>query len=476
VSGDGSPGRPRETLAGPASFETDSWAFPPDERHPLVTALLSADGIDYPAVFPGIHADDEMFRELLRLRHGARDPALVDYFRTGRLASRALEQILRLWKECTPTPGRPFRVLDFACGWGRVTRFLAPQLAGAELWVSDVSAPAVEHLRRHLGVRGFPSALRPEDLLVPDQTRPGFDVLCVASLFSHLPRAQWGAWLRRLWALVAPRGLLVFSVHGEPALPPGVELPAEGWLFVEWSEIGWLPQDAYGSTFVSEPFVREALLGAAPEAGPVARLPRSLWHLQDLYLVPRGVDADWSALAFDPGIEGHVLAVRQRAEGALEVAGWAVDRGEPGSPLRIRASLDGVTVLETIADQASPEVAARHGEALSHVGWCLRIDSAPPTAAFLVEAVAASGGTEVLHLSSVEAAVAAGRAQRLDQEVSRLEDELERARQELRTADGHLTANAGQLRALEARLAEVEASRFWKLRNLWHAMKRGPGR
>ncbi|MGO9954693.1 MAG: hypothetical protein ACLP50_01710 [Solirubrobacteraceae bacterium] len=42
-----------------------------------------------------------------------------------------------------------------------------------------------------------------------------FDLVFVASPFTYLPDRAFGAWLSKLWELVAPGGVLAFSVHDE---------------------------------------------------------------------------------------------------------------------------------------------------------------------------------------------------------------------------------------------------------------------
>ena len=78
-----------------------------------------------------------------------------------------------------------------------------------------------------------------------------FDVIFVASLFSHLPERRFVPWLRWLYRRLAPGGVLVVSTHGPESLLPGRALPAGGFHFETLSESRRLTGDEYGSTWVS---------------------------------------------------------------------------------------------------------------------------------------------------------------------------------------------------------------------------------
>jgi SAM-dependent methyltransferase len=172
------------------------------------------------------------------------------------------------------------RLLDFASGFGRLTRFLVQEMPPAAIVVSDIQAEAVESQRRTFGVDGFESVFDPAQLRCSD----AFDVIFVASLFTHLPQARFHAWLTRLIELLTPTGMLVFSVHDEALLLPHRPMPASGIDFnPSVSEIGTLDGSEYGSTHVSAQFVGRALEAAARGRGSHHRIPQGLWH-HDLYV------------------------------------------------------------------------------------------------------------------------------------------------------------------------------------------------
>lgn len=413
------------------------------ERHPLVTELLETLCPGEPPVATDVAAGDEMFRYLLALRHGHRDRALVDYFRTGHAAASVLGPLVR------SVVGEG-SILDFAAGWGRVTRFLVQRLPEARWWVSDVSPGSVEFQREALGVRGFPSAGRPEDLAAPGR----FDAILVSSLFTHLPRSTFGRWLARLWSLVDDGGALIFSTHDVSTLPEGEEPEADGFRFLERSEIDTLSKQEYGESWVSEDFVAQRLAELDPPVGSWRRLPRGLWHFQDLYVAVRG--RELPSLDFDPGPRGQLEAATLEGGERLWLEGW-VDEGA----LDVRLNGRPAATLGAV-DRPGPER-----------GWMAKVE--PPEGDFLrptdllrVGVVTPSGRRRVLHLSTIEDLLAELRERDL-------RAELDFAYRELHKADAYLQGNVETLAALEARIAAMEASRFWKLRNAWFRLKRGLG-
>jgi SAM-dependent methyltransferase len=106
------------------------------------------------------------------------------------------------------------RVLDFGCGWGRITRFLERDVVepGALCGVDPVQGILDEAVRN--GVR---ADLR-RCAFVPEQLpfEQPFELAYAFSVFTHLSEAAHMASLRALHAVIAPGGLLVATIR-----PPG---------------------------------------------------------------------------------------------------------------------------------------------------------------------------------------------------------------------------------------------------------------
>lgn len=210
------------------------------------------------------------------------------YFHGGEWNAAEMEKVVREHGFPLADAGS---VLEFACGWGRVTRHLVHLMDRSRLTVSDVDPAAVRFVCRKLGVRGFPSAIDPLDLRHENR----YDLILIVSLFSHLPLADWGPWLDRLARLLEPGGGLAFSTLGMHAF--AVNVPdgergafaevAEGFFYRPANETrGRLGTDHYGLSYVAEGPVRDLVEQHFP-GSVVAACPRALNGFQDVYVLER---------------------------------------------------------------------------------------------------------------------------------------------------------------------------------------------
>jgi SAM-dependent methyltransferase len=433
-----------------------SLAYSSEERSPLVHALLAELRLAPGAVDLSIDARDEMLGFLLQAWEGDRDRALFQYFRSGASIADSLGQALR-WR--FGDPGRVSRLLDFASGYGRVTRFLVREIPPERVWVSDVYAGGVQFQAERFGVHGIVSAVRPEDFRIEGR----FDAILVTSLFTHLPAERFIAWLRVLTGLLSPRGVLAFSTHSPAVLPQGVTMPASGIVFEERSESGSLDTSDYGSTWVTEAFVREAL---AQAAGPASlhRIDRGLCNFQDLYLAVPEPDADFSGLRFHHEPHLYVEHCSLKEEGrSLSLDGWAASLS--GAPREVQAVLDGELMVSAPVIGPRQDVAASLGnERFLHSGWDCSFPlpaGASRSSLLLLRVVDERGVAQPLQAGTIEAAML---------------DAARREVQRLETGLAHAEARAArEIAELRERIKAMEASRFWKMRNAWFGLKRRLG-
>ena len=453
----------------------DPLIYSQEQPNALLLALSDGtplcDGVDL-----GVHEEDEMWRLFYYRGSQNLDQSLVMYFHSGWKIWDTYRRILsHLFGEPGPI-GDTGKILDFASGYGRVTRFIVHDIPPERVWIADIYARGVEFQRERFGVHGLVSAADPVDF----QCGERFDAILVSSLFSHLPEATFLAWLRRLWGLLAPGGALIFSVHGEALLPRDhagqAELAAHGLYFEEESESGSLSKAQYGTAWVTEGYVREALAQVAPGAS-VARYPRGFANLQDLYVAVDRPGVDFSGLDVTGGVEvvlDHCGFVFPRQ---IQVSGWGVDRTS-GEPLQeIRARIDGRPVAASRDFHPRPEAVALFPlERVQPVGWQLSFalpagaDHADATLTLTARDAAGrehrvfEGHLHAALLRSARMGILYGH---LDRQRMQAEHEAEVTR--LREETG------ARIAALEARVAGMEASRFWKLRNRWFALKRRLG-
>jgi SAM-dependent methyltransferase len=241
-----------------------------------------------------IDPEDEMYRFLVETWDSSHHTSpMADSVYALRSYLAVTDQNVGELEDVLNEAGRPFAeipsFLEFACGHGRMTRFLVHRLDPARITVSDINPSAVAFTSETFGVRGFCSVKDPRDLDQEDQ----YEVVFVGSLFTHLSLRYWEAWLQRLYSLVSPGGLLIFTTHSLGLVDEygdewksQLECPAEGFFFVRTNEThGRLSTGYYGGTFVTEDYVRRFI-----EVNALGHLrtfhPMKL-NRQDVYVLAR---------------------------------------------------------------------------------------------------------------------------------------------------------------------------------------------
>ena len=244
------------------------------ERHQLPGAFSEWIGVNCE-----VSPQDDIFRFFAG--HPTSVNPLRDYFADG---WRTLSELMLLLESAQRPLLGAGSFLEFASGHGRFTRHLVKALGAERVTVSDVVPDAVAFARDTLGVPGFLSAARPEDVAWPRR----YGVVFVLSLFSHLPRSSWGRWLARLVDAVEPGGLLVFTTHGtEAARRARVTLDAEGYFFAPSSESTAIDAQEYGTAFTDEAFVRARTAELAGTVEVLRWAPMWFWHHQDAWVLQR---------------------------------------------------------------------------------------------------------------------------------------------------------------------------------------------
>jgi SAM-dependent methyltransferase len=165
-------------------------------------------------------------------------------------------------------------VLDFGCGWGRLTRFLARDAAPGRLYGCDPVEQILAVCRDH----GVPATLARSEFVperLPFDER--FDLAFAFSVFTHLSEAAHESCLRALHESLRPGGILVVTVRPPEYLSfcermhPALEslgpdyhdrLEESRYLFVphpaEPSHLQYAGGDmTYGETVVTLPYVRD---------------------------------------------------------------------------------------------------------------------------------------------------------------------------------------------------------------------------
>jgi len=317
-----------------------------------------------PVVGTRIHSACQMLAHSLKAHQDA-SMAVSQYFGIALQQYHTAAEVIRRLEETCPAP----RILDFACGYGRLLNLLIHSVPPERIWASDIQPDAVSFAVDQFSVHGLQSSARPEDF------EPGerFDLIWVASLFSHLPPGLFQRWLQRLAELLSRQGVMLFTVHDQALLPADMEMPDSGILYIEGSENADLDTGIYGTTFVTEDYVRAAVSDVLGDRHPCMRLPRLINYEQDAYGIGGSPDRDLAEFADVPrGLRGWLDERRIDPDGMLYLDGWAASMDDDG-PVRIEISLDG-QLQPCTSGEARPRVAEVLGKpGLSHCGWSATI-------------------------------------------------------------------------------------------------------
>jgi SAM-dependent methyltransferase len=176
-------------------------------------------------------------------------------------------------------------LLDFACGYGRITRFLASMFK--EVRCSDLDQSMLDFNRENFEVEGFLSALSPDGVAWPEDQ---FDVVFSFSLFTHLPETTWDDWFWCLFDRVKPNGLFVVTTR-----PATLARRSEGFgendtfAFTPRNETrGRIDVDCYGSTTVSTAYVDSVIYKRPGTIERIALYPGGTMDLhQDTHIFRR---------------------------------------------------------------------------------------------------------------------------------------------------------------------------------------------
>ena len=104
----------------------------------------------------------------------------------------------------------PQSVLDFACGAGRVTRWLRAAFPVAELDVSDIYPELTTWTSAAFGANGWRSSEDLSSLVAPRQ----YDLIWSGSLATHLSANGAKALMNKFHEWLAPQGIAVMTTHG----------------------------------------------------------------------------------------------------------------------------------------------------------------------------------------------------------------------------------------------------------------------
>jgi SAM-dependent methyltransferase len=429
-------------------------AFGPDEYHPMVDTLLRTRVPRWRELNRAVDERDDMLDFAIHLFDRDRDRAIANYFING------YEQ-LELVRHIAKWRGSAKKMLDFASGYGRLTRFLVHERIAGEVTVADILEGGMQFQAEQFGVKTILSTTLPQDLHADDK----YDLIFVASLFTHLPERTFTAWLRKLAEMLTPDGLLIFSVHDETLAPE----PFEGIHFVSTSESRVLDLADYGSTWVTEDYVRQQVATIGAEWACV-RLHRALADWQDVYVISPAPIHNATPRRTP---KGFIDSFVQTPE-VLRIGGWASAVVEKADRVELR--LDDEVLATTRNLAARPDVAAYLATpAALESGFELVVPLASVRSlryqVATISAFSKEGHERILYLGTLEGLV--GQVAR--ERARDLEHQLALRGAEISALSEQFAIVVHQRNEAQQTIEAMKQSRFWKARDQWFALKRKVG-
>ncbi|HEY5705804.1 MAG TPA: class I SAM-dependent methyltransferase [Terrimicrobiaceae bacterium] len=305
-------------------------------------------------VSAAVHPADFIFQFLLKNPSFADvDDAVRYYFDDGRKSAELLKSILA--NELSINVAVRTKMLEFASGYGAVTRHLTAVLPTFDITSSDIHSEANDFITTQLGGTAIRSSSVPERF----DAAAEYDLVFALSFFSHMPKATWQRWLEALFKALRVGGSLIFTTHGATTLRKmlvDVSLDDDGFYFKPESEQDDLEKSEYGTAVTSNRFVIEQV--ETLDNCELSLIRAGLWwgH-QDLYVLSKIASASVAAagLPRSAGCAFHNLDrinalsqpfalsdVRVTAGQDLIVEGWAFDANANALAASVEVVVDGI--------------------------------------------------------------------------------------------------------------------------------------
>ena len=315
-----------------------------------------------------IDENDEMFLHNLQLNKRDRSWTRIEYYLIGWKIFDAIKQIAD-WH--SGSVGQIGRFLDFGCGYGRSTRFLIQELSPRRIWAADIYPEAVEFQRSRYGVNGIVSVPDPADF----PTDVTFDFIFACSFFSHMPERSFNRWLDTLYRLLMPGGILVFTTHDISLAPSSDGSQPKGICFMPHSESRTIDTNQYGSAFVDEEFVAAVVGRVTGGEAKIHRIKKGLCFFQDVYIVAKDHNRDFSGLNFVHFPAGRVERRDRTPGGEIDLAGWATDVNDGGSIEEVQVLREGAVIQKCAPSHDCADIREHfQNPAALRSGWSCRVD------------------------------------------------------------------------------------------------------
>lgn len=260
---------------------------PPDASNITDIPTLRALAAQRHNVTPDVHEADFIFQWLVSNSAFSTVKEAVDYYFDD--GANSAQKLADLLKEISGGRSTDFSLLEFASGYGCVTRHLENALPGVAVTACDIHSEAVDFIGAAIGTETLLSKSVPEEFAAANAGKK-FDVIFALSFFSHMPRSTWTRWISALESLLSDGGLLVFTTHGTKTVrqhPRAIEFDDDGFWFEASSEQEDLDTAEYGSTAVTATFVFREIAALNTSSRIIHFAEGAWWNHQDLYVMIR---------------------------------------------------------------------------------------------------------------------------------------------------------------------------------------------
>jgi len=273
----------------PAATGLDDWLVPlfGDELERIDSLVAGAGKEAYPAFR---ELDDDLWSLLLTLEYesfpgireflpGLPEPELQQMWNGTSGAALAAQSVCfyrrlkQAWAEHGSGDMSAVKVLDFGCGWGRLTRMLARDVDPGNLYGCD----PVESILEVCRANRVPAELARSEFLpgtIPFET--GFNMVFSFSVFTHISERAHLASLEAIHESLEPGGIFIATIRPpsyldfNPLMKPVLdELPADRKAALAGSKYLFAPHESeghpqfggeqmdYGETVITLPYVRK---------------------------------------------------------------------------------------------------------------------------------------------------------------------------------------------------------------------------
>jgi SAM-dependent methyltransferase len=282
----GNKGRAMAERDPPALIEKHG--IPSEKAFDLTMEIIAAaaEEASLYGVSPKLSEKDQLLGYMVKHAGPSPDQCARIYIRDGNAHALQIVELIAALEL------KPSKVLEFAAGFGRVTRHLRKLMPkGMQLVSSDIHEDGCEFLRNEIGVEVMVSNIDPSCINIGNH----YDLIFVVSLFSHLPADSFAKWLLALYNILSPSGHLIFTTHGHSARAQAPEFwdallstgTEPGYGYRSTSDQLDIDTSEYGTTIAMPRFVTKVLAEAVPDA-KLVRFAGGVWFgIQDEWVIQR---------------------------------------------------------------------------------------------------------------------------------------------------------------------------------------------